>query len=270
MMTCTLNMRSGALAGVAILLTAAGASADWWHAETEHELYGWADQHDVPDIGPVACAPTSVINSFWYLQTKYPEIYDHKLIWDRDNDGDVDYWDQIWAAEDLGKNWMLTTPEGGTTDENLIWGKYNYMEHYAQGTTSYAGMHGLTWDPQYPWPEWLTSGHPTWEFLYEQLDEEEDVELWIGVPGTMAHCVTLTSLHWNDETDDGWIDFIDPDDGGLHVADVHLFGEVLQAKYNCQWVDISIALSESPQIPGPASLALLALAGTLRSRRRRR
>lgn len=64
---------------------------------------------DTPTGKHWSCAASSFINSWWYLQSKYPQTYDEKLIPkldrtipanDRDGDGDVDTVDDMLDARE--------------------------------------------------------------------------------------------------------------------------------------------------------------------------
>ena len=68
------------LAAFAILLVQANAFANSWCIEKDINLYGKLDQHLVDPVwGDVACGVTAAVNSFVYLERRYPQIYDRKL-----------------------------------------------------------------------------------------------------------------------------------------------------------------------------------------------
>jgi hypothetical protein len=140
---------------------------------------------------------------------------------------------------------------------------------------------------------------PTWDFLWKEIDEDEDVEIFFswemtvaGKTVTMAHAVTLTSLKfWDADGDGKWdsdatgeaketaqVDYRDPNSPNDTLwNEVSLVNNQLVMKeyvYDKVKYDVSIygAFSES-HVPLPAALfaggAMLALMGALRQRRRR-
>jgi hypothetical protein len=164
-------------------------------------LYGTVDQDDVlvgpGNSGVNSCAPTATMNSFTYLQNAFPTVYgtDDELM------GVSNTW--LEAAIDLASNYMNTSSETGTSDENWIMGKVEYLETYAPGKTTYAGMNEFTTGGQ----DWVTLGIPTIGFLIDQLLKGANIELGIS-PGAqgIGHVLTLSSLHWVDENSDGIFD----------------------------------------------------------------
>jgi hypothetical protein len=54
--------------GAAILLFAPVAHAITYDVSLDWTLYGDLNQRTIPDIGDMACGPTSAVNSFVYLQ----------------------------------------------------------------------------------------------------------------------------------------------------------------------------------------------------------
>ena len=74
---------------IMLFLPAPNVQATLWTIEKDWTLYGTLDQHNVdPVFGDVSCGPTSAVNSFVYLQNKYPDIYGESLVEDSNNDGE--------------------------------------------------------------------------------------------------------------------------------------------------------------------------------------
>jgi hypothetical protein len=265
------------LAGLAIT---ASASAALWHIEKDIDLYGNLNQNDIPNVGASYCGPAAAVNSFAYLQNAYPGVYNSFLIpaqgADWDGDGDVDFYDDmIGTALTLGsQNYMNTLVPGGTAHDNFIWGKEQYIENQVAGVTTYEAQDYWDWT-NHAIPDYVDPIAPTWDFLYWELFDCEDVELLLSWSDG-GHYVTLTSFHWNDADDDGiidigedaWIDFMDPWTGQQGFASIWHGGSIIETDYvDGSW--ISMAVSESP-IPGPSVLALLAVSTLCSARRFRR
>lgn len=256
-----------------------------YNVQKETQLYGNLKQGDIPVWGNVACGPTAAINSFVYLQNKYPTVYDSKLIGDADNDGIPNtYQDLIAVANTLGgPNYMNTIAMNTTWHDDFIWGKRAYIEQVAPNVTTYAAQDFWNWNnPQRPKPAWVQQGYPTWDFLYNELLNCQDVEILLTW-GDGGHYLTLTSFHWSDldwdgiidQNENAWIDYIDPCTGAWGQTNIwHSFvggGQwKIETNYYSSW--ISMAVKESP-VPEPGSLLVLgsglaSLLGLFRKTRR--
>jgi len=275
------------LIGVAGSTWGQGTTPKTYEIQKEIALYGNLQQDQVPpgNLGNVACGPVAAVNSFVYLENKYPEVYGRKLIPD-DNiaNGLHDMAELISAAQILsGPNYDNTLPPGGTYHDNFIWGKYNYIEDRIPGVTRYEAQDQWAWgNPPAPAqrPNWVQPMAPTWQFLFGELVACEDVEILISWSGG-GHFVTLSSLHWNDIDGDGMIDFnenamidfIDPGTGAVNNTSIwqsYLGGSIETSYFATEASWISMAVSESP-IPEPATMTLLALGlGAMLLRRRMR
>jgi hypothetical protein len=269
----------GCCAGGLAMLAAAPASATLWDIQKEIELYGDLNQNDIPGIGGVCCGPAAAVNSFWYLQNKYPHVYGTSLVPAQGSDlnGDmvVDYYDDLIAAAQTlaSPQYMNTTAPGGTFHDDFIMGKRQYIEDRLPGWTRYEAQDSWDWTGQHQRPEWVDPIAPTWDFLYNELVDCEDVEILLSFTDG-GHFLTLTSFHWDDADNDmlmeigeAFIDYIDPWTGLYGTSNIWQSGAIIETDYTAgAW--ISMAISESP-IPGPAALTLLLGAALIGSRRRR-
>lgn len=252
-------------------LTSAGPI---YNASIDPFLYGYLKQADVCGVNPqVACGPTAAVNSFAYLQNKYPNIYQNLLVplqdKDLNNSGVVNFYDDMIAtANVLAGAAYMNTGATGTTTSGFIYGKNKYIEQKVPGRTIYSAQMLPAWSlgPAIPKPSYVQDGTtPTWQFLFDELSAGEDVE--IGVVGTSNHFLTLTSFHWEDKNSDGvidqaenaYIDFVDPDTGGPGMASTwqNSLGGSLISDYGGGNVTIRSAIAES--VPEPGTLGLIGL-----------
>ncbi|MDP6636474.1 MAG: PEP-CTERM sorting domain-containing protein [Phycisphaerae bacterium] len=221
--------------------------------QKDQALYGNLDQDDIPNGGKYMCGPTAVVNSFIYLQNKYPGTFGTDLVppgasngQDLDGDGIFgdSYDDMIAIAQILGDPQHMntqptigggsSTTAAGTWDDMLIFGKWVYMENVLPGVTVYGAEMDAVWawpgrpateTPGIPKPSWVQDGvdplfHPSWRFLYDELVACEDVEILIVDEG-WGHYLTVTGFVWNDANGDGVVDaaegavihYIDPATG---------------------------------------------------------
>jgi len=287
--------------GLVVLIThPAGAALYSIDKDPNDQLYGHLDQDDVPVIGNVACAPAATVNSFVYLENRYPTYFDRLLIPDANENGQRDYSDLAAAAATLAAaDYMNTIPKdpndptkpSGTWDDMMIYGKWKYLQDVAPGRAVFAAQMTSTWGwqgdrppdqiPPIPKPAWVQDNTtPDWMFLYEQLTDCQDVEILINWPGG-GHVVTVSSFRWNDVDEDkiidptegAWIDYIDPQTGAKGVSPIWNsggLGSLLEVGYGTRGgARVNLIVSQS--VPEPAGLTLMA-AGvlTLLARRRRR
>jgi hypothetical protein len=267
--------------GAAILLSAASARAITYDVSLDWTLYGDLNQRTIPDSGDYACGPTSVVNSFVYLQSSYPEIYAHSLVPDLYGTPDIYESDEMIAVAEIliGSDYMDTKLPDGSFGDMLIYGKEKYLEERVPGSTIYAAQEIMGWiRPPVPEPSWLDEAIPTWSFLYDKLTASADVEIRIN--GWANHFLTLTSFYWDDTNDDGiidpaedaWMDYVDPWTGAWGTAGIWHYGPSMLTDYAGGTSFISGAVAESP-VPEPSSIllagiGLLGLAGLGRRKRR--
>ncbi|MCY2951514.1 MAG: hypothetical protein NTU53_05995 [Planctomycetota bacterium] len=283
-----------ALAFVGLATSAyAGAVSEYnIDKDPNHVLYGTLNQNLVPGWGNVACAPIAAVNSFVYLQNKYPTIYDNKLVNPNNPPAGM-----IAAVQTLGTApFMNTIANGGTFNDDFIYGKWLYLEQNAPGLTVYEAQNSFGWNVQrngqaIAKPAWVNQMNPTWQFLWNELVSCEDVEIGLQYFGStdVGHMLTLASFHWRDaikadgtDGSDGviqrgenaTIDYIDPLTGakGISFLWQDPISGRLETNYGVAGGWIHLAVSESP-IPLPpalwSGLALLATAPVIRLIRKR-
>jgi len=277
-----------ALAGMVGLFAAAqsGAALPYhYYIEKDTDLYGNLDQDDIVPGGEVDCGPVAAVNSFVYLENKYPDIYDRYLVPDIEfpPDGVRDYDELINAAQVLaGAAYMNTKPPGGTWADMFIYGKWKYIEERVPDETIYAAQMLGMWQfvpvpprpvdevPPIIKPDWVQDNmYPTWQFIYTELVHCEDVEILISWANG-GHYLTLTGFDWNDIDGDGIIDpeeeavmkYINPVDGlpgesGIWNVEVGSQYEIMTDYETGAYV--WMAVSESP-IPEPATIAMVGMA----------
>ena len=162
---------------------------------------------------------------------------------------------------------------------DIIRGKQLYVESRVPGVTTYAQQNSFS----------MPSVKPTFDFLLNGLRHGEDVEITLGYFGAITqgriggHVLTLTGLKWTDEDMNGNVNFgeatmtfIDPAtgqpgtkliyftffNGGYLGTDYGMGGSVTcgnpPAPCRIQAIIIEAAVSESPVLPAPATLLMLA------------
>ena len=257
---------------IGVLMTCAQAWGSTYTVNKNCAEFGHIDQNNLDRwegdwLGNMACAPTATMNSFIYLQNHYPTIYDNLLV---PAGAGMD----IIKARELAVQWMGTTAQG-TTYYDWAWGKYDYLEHYAPGKTVYHGQTAYNgWTGLKPRPEWAQDMLPTWDFLYNQLDLCQDVEIGISWSSDVGHALTVCGLTWDDATMAGSISYLDPWDGTCYNNIQLTFnpanGKLLMpyGGHNA-WIDL--ALAESP-VPEPSAILALGsgFVGVLITLKRRR
>ena len=197
----------------------------------DKSLYGYLDQHKLKlaELRDIACGPAATVNSFVYLQNKYPKIYGTKLVPDTNNNNKIDEDEMVAIAEKLARSDYMNTNYtiGGTYTDMLIYGKWKYIKDVAPGSTTFHAQSRYKWihpkrdNEKIPKPSWVKDKTiPTWEFIYNELSRCEDIEIFIECTENhkFDHYVTLTGFYWEDDDNDkiidpdekAWIDYIDP------------------------------------------------------------
>lgn len=253
------------------------AQAALYSVQLDQSLYGNLNQNDLPGIGSMACGPCSVTNSLVYLENRYPDVYDNKLVPvqanDLNGDGLVTRYDDMMAvATKLAGVQYMNQGANGTFWDMLIYGKEKYIEEVAPGTTRYAAQSYFTWtNPPVPKPGYVTDNQsPTWRFIYDELTAGEDIEILLSAwSNDWGHYVTVTSLNFDDTNNDGvmqqnenaTIDYIDPWTGLPGVSSIWDPGRA-DGLLNVGYSDgawMSVAVTESVPEPGTLLLSGLAL-----------
>jgi hypothetical protein len=234
-----------------------------WNVSKDESLYGHLNQNNVPGWGSYACGPTSVVNSFVYLQNAYEAIYDNKLV----PGGDL-----ISVVETLGLDaYMKTKTDETTYVDRLAYGKHKYIEEKVPGVTLYSAESMWGWYSPGSKPDWYeTYTTPTKNFLYDELKKCADVEILFQ--GGAAHYVTVCSFDWMDgngnatiDRSECTIDYIDPWVGAWGNCKLWEQGGRMYTDYAGEsWIGAVIT-----EIPEPATVLLLGLGGLALLRMRR-
>lgn len=247
---------------VSILSMILISSLPTWVNATTYEIindpadYGNLKQADLPGWGIYALGPIAAVNSFIFLQNRYPAIYDQSLVTN-----------PIATALTLTQStYMNTSLLTGTQVRDFYWGKYLYIEHQAPNRTIYAGetTPQTNWTVERPKPAWVTerASGPSWSFIYEQLAKGADVEVLLAVSGVGIY-LTVSGFHFNDGNGDGiinqgetaWIRYIDATTGLAGQSNIWNDSD---GRIVCDYQDgcfITMAASESP-VPLPSTLLL--------------
>jgi hypothetical protein len=234
--------------------------------------FGTVNQINVPPgKGAMSCVPTATMNSFTWLQNAYPSIYGLDGGGNPALQGGQGSW--LGAANLLaGPLYMNTIANAGTTIANWINGKVSYLNAYAFGKTTFAGMDSLSVAPNRPL--WDQNLNPTVNFLLQELQAGEDVELGIYPVDMIGHALTLTGLTWIDADSDQTFDVgdtltlntIDPAAPNGNTPLILTPGNPMTISGGpYDGYSLEVALAESPV--EPASFSLVILGGLVGLRR---
>jgi len=231
------------------------------------------------------CGAAATINSFVYLQNKYPGVYDHKLVKDYNGDQVVDVYDWEEARDELAYGWDGRTGMYGVNNPiaataRTIWEhKVYWIEDHAPGSTIFHGQINTDTTNWY-YSDAIQGGmYPEWGFLWDELWACEDIELGIR-PCTGSgdgHVVTLTGLSFSDNDEDGvWsvgdtpyaLKYLDP-----NAPDECIWADIIECPLEpgalaFTWWQanepyyVDFAYAESP-IPEPATIIVWGLLGML-------
>jgi hypothetical protein len=233
-----------------------------------------------------SCLSTAMANSFRFLENHYPKTYDNKLTGKTDDDLKAarDKLRDGYTAPDGTKRTGTGCPSSGFSFKQIWEGKVFYVEDFAPRTTIFAGMQKLDTITRkdidttgWHMGDKITKANPTFDFLLQELRNEEDVEFgWMG--GGFDHEMTLAGLHLDDKNDNGKldagetasIDYIDPENPSKTITGLNLAVDkdgFLTFTYDngkgktVAGVQIYSAYSESPKkgpggAPAPATIGL--------------
>ena len=277
-----------ALAITAVILT--GFHGPWADAGTTYTAnetlanFGTVNQFNVsPTNGEMSCVPTATMNSFIFLQNSYPAVFGNDANGFPVLRGGQGSWENA-AALLGGASYMKTAANNGTTIANWIGGKVSYLNKYSPVSIIFDGMDSLSAAANRPL--WDTDANPTVNFLLQELQANEDVELGIypDKSEVIGHALTLTGLTWIDADnsltfdlgDTLTLNIMDPANPNGNTPLLLKPGNnpgdpmiISGGPYN-NYV-LEVALAESVPEPATASLLVLgvgALLGGLRLRRR--
>lgn len=265
-------IRSSVLGACLLLLSSTALASTM---AIDQALYGHLDQGLVPGCTSEAglnnaCGPTSVVNSFVYLQNRYPGIYGTLLT------GGTTQQNLINTGENLAC-YMSCNSNTGTAIGDFITGKMDYINAVAPGTTTFAFQNFF--DP-------VNSILPTFNFLFNELSHGEDIELLIGwyvfnaqsnqLERRGGHYVTLTGISSANNDGTGTINFVDPS-GGVNQNNIATFlsgGAIRTIAYKPDGVTVAIIEAAVAESPVPESTTFVLVLGgavpiLLRLRRRR-
>ncbi len=204
----TLSSRTTLVLLVAVVLATAAAhpaNGTIVTATLDSTKFGHLDQGatSCPTSG---CGATSAVNSFVYLQNAFPDVYTTPLVPKAGATLTQD--DMVKVANDLAQR--MGTGPNGTSIENFILGKMDYIESKDKGRTTYAAQLTLAWDSTTAKPGFVTDKTaPTLSFIARELKDGEDVEAFLAGPSG-RHFITLTGISYDDQTNMGTLSFIDP------------------------------------------------------------
>ena len=239
-------------------------------------LFGTLDQNamnngtNLVDCAETACGPTAATNSFVFLQNMFPGIYKNHDLVPTTNGQNPSAQEQADVANMLGSIYMKScdpcgTGGNGTFIEDFIFGKNDYINTVAPGTTTFAAQIGIMWrtgaptENMQPKPAYVQDNTaPTPQFITSEIAAQEDVEIFVGFDTGGAHYLTLTSMTFDTTTNKGTIKFVDPSGGTRGMANITGFSNgFLHTDYS-GGASIFSAVAESP-IPEPGSMLLLGL-----------
>ncbi len=195
----------------------------------------------VSAMGPAACAPTSAVNSFNFLQTQYNLSNLYSV-------GDpYSTISSLASGTYMGTAPAVANPNsqtgyvgGGTFPENFVLGKEKYLQNIPGGITGPTGRkyaiqtvgqvvgrysslqayngtgQPFTQAANGPWMGGVSNQIPSAQFIFQQLKANEDVEMffaWTDANGNnprLGHVVTLTQINYNQTQNSGTLSFVDP------------------------------------------------------------
>lgn len=292
-------VRRGCAIGV-LLWTALAVQADWIGAKSggaaDPESPTWQPLHladygqeknisgryirdgnDLVDLHGGICAAVATMNSFVYLENRYPQVYQNQPLTGGDPQSATTALASGWGTR-AGMYGMDPNDPTSAKDRRIWENKVYWLEDKAPGKTTLAGQYYRSTVGWHRGDALQGDTYPTWEFLWSELARCEDVEIAFD-----SHCVTLVDLFFNDQDGDGERDpgeatklgYLDPNPqaGNTHpnnqfqITDLLFEGGRLRFEWwqdSKNW-DIEFAFAESP-IPEPATLLLVVCSWMFRRR----
>lgn len=239
-------------------LAVSQASGVVYNYQLDVTKFGRADQSNVsmPNSvtmvlggGANSCVPTSIGNSYNYLQQAFPGTYGTTLVPTTPTN----------AAIDIGRNYTSTYSDLGTTGGNWIAGRQSYVEAKKPGVSTYGSTFG---------------SYPSFMNVWFSMGAAMEVGI-LPAAGGIGHALTLTGYNWNDANNDGIVQqgenatlkVIDP---FAPAGDLSLPFWQSGANYSTTYSTIAynVALMTAT-IPAPGVAGLGVAAGLLSTRRRR-
>lgn len=248
---------------------AASLSADTLTFNLNPAFFGNLDQANT-NCPEANCGPSAAVNSFVFLQNRYPSIYGNLLV-PALQGGNPTQADMVEVANTLTEFMNPCGCSDGTAIEDFIFGKSAYIDSVAPGTTTFAAQTTAQW--RNPTPGGTTAQkpayvqdltRPTLQFIFDQLKDSEDVEIFVTfVDVRFKHYLTVTGMTWDTATNTGSFNLVDPLGGNQIASNFELdtLGFVFLKDYG-GGVFISNAVSESPlpaPVPEPGTIVLFSL-----------
>jgi len=279
------------LTTILLIASVAGAAENWVVLQLPYADYGhlYNTANGMPGGNAVPyCAPTATANSFQFLENHYPSIYTGNPLTGGNLLGLRNSLATGWTGLDgiLHPGMVPPAALGATWQdwwEHKVW----WIEDYAPGTTTFKGMVEINPAAWYQ-GTCLTQGPTTWDFLWGEISDGENVEIGIDFQETPGHALTLSSMKFDDANFNGvWdngearqIDYLDPNDPTQlywgAVSNNLKNGRLEFLWKNCfipagKLATIELAYCESPVVPEPSGLialaaGLAALGGMIRRR----
>ncbi|WP_239287866.1 PEP-CTERM sorting domain-containing protein [Candidatus Nitrotoga sp. 1052] len=156
---------------------------------------------------------------------------------------------------------MNTNPLRGTYWSWFVFGKATYIDYTSSTpTTTYRAQSRFDWvgdsgmpHPQPSWVEDNLPNGPTIDFIFGELRDWEDVEIYVD-----GHYLTVTGIKYDTANLLGTLYYVDPLGGKAGKADIAQgdANDPITILYDGKLVTIDVAVSESP-IPEPNIILLM-------------
>jgi hypothetical protein len=232
-------------------------------ANENQNLFGTLNQANT-NCPNVSCGPTAAVNSFVFLQNMYANIYPNHVLVPTTNGNNPTQAEQAAIANLLATDtYMGTCSVCGTTIEDFIYGKNTYINTVDPNSTIFAAQISIAWrNPtaaghMVPKPAYVQENTAaTAQFIYNEIQAGEDVEIFVGFDAGGAHYLTLTGITWDNVANTGSMNFVDPSGGGRGNDNFTTANGMLHFTNYGGGATIFHAVAESP-VPEPETLGLL-------------